>query len=380
MAGLKRCLSTLALLSLVMGPELLATEQPLAVVLSSTAPGFAMGQVLTATDIAVPDGASTIFLLPSGQLIRVKGPYSGALTNQEKVTREQGLAQLLAPGQDRSQIGGSRSIELGSALDRFELDPAQDGIFCIMPHTEVMLARPTDPRFDRITMRSAATGTVVRLDWANAANQLAWPAGLPLEPGVVQVSSDRTGAKHRLEFRAWPVFGLGDAARAAGLALAGCLPQATAALDRLRDAAAQLDLYLDSSHGRYPTYRAGEEVEFVLQANRDAYIYCLLRGRDGRFSPLFPSQPSQAWTIGHRTLNLPGHSLPTGLRARTELDGSEIRCIASERDLATELPLLAGASGVAPLPENTVTALDRAIADSSHGRVVTAQLILRVEE
>jgi hypothetical protein len=27
-----------------------------------------------------------------------------------------------------------------------------------------------------------------------------------------------------------------------------------------------------------------------------------------------------------------------------------------------------------------VTALDRAIADSSHGRVVTAQLILRVEE
>ena len=48
MAGLKRCLSTLALLSLVTGPEHVAAEQPLAVVLASTAPGYAMGQVLAA--------------------------------------------------------------------------------------------------------------------------------------------------------------------------------------------------------------------------------------------------------------------------------------------------------------------------------------------
>ena len=39
MAGLKRCLSALAWLSLVTGSRLVAAEQPLAVVLASTAPG-----------------------------------------------------------------------------------------------------------------------------------------------------------------------------------------------------------------------------------------------------------------------------------------------------------------------------------------------------
>jgi hypothetical protein len=263
MAGLKRCLSALAWLSLVTGSRLAAAEQPLAVVLASTAPGYAMGQILAASDVAVPDGASTIFLLPSGQLISIKGPYSGLLQDQQPTSRQQGLVQLLAPGQDRSRLGGSRSIEEGPAVDRLELDPAQDGIFCITPHTEVMLARPTDPSFDRINMRSPASGAVVKLHWANAAEQLTWPPGLPLKPGTVQVSSDRTGAEHRLEFRAWPISGPSDTARIAGLALAGCRPQATVALDQLREAVAPLDLYLDSSRGRYPTYHAGEPVELA---------------------------------------------------------------------------------------------------------------------
>jgi hypothetical protein len=379
MAGLKRCLSALALLPLVAGSQLVGADQPLAVVLASTAPGYAMGQILAASDVAVPDGASTIFLLPSGQLITVKGPYAGLLQDRQPTSHQQGLAELLAPGQDRSEIGGSRSIELGPALNRLKLDPAQDGIFCITPHTEVILARPTDPRFDRINMQSAASGAAVKLVWANAAEQLAWPPGLPLEPGTVQVSSDRTGAEHRLEFRAWPISGPSDAARVAGLVLAGCRSQATVALNQLREAVAPLDLYLDSSRGRYPTYHAGEPFEFVLQTNRDAYLYCLIRDRDGHLSPLFPWQSGQAWIRGHRTLHLSGRSLPTAMRARAELDGSEICCFASERDLAAELPLARAGSGAA-LPDDTVTALDRAIADSAHGRVVTAQLILRIEK
>ena len=380
MAGLKRSLSTLAFLYCVTGAGHATAEQPLAVVLASTAPGYTMGQVLAAAEVAVPDGASTVFLLPSGQLITIKGPYSGLLTSQQPVPRQRLLAQLLAPGQDRSEFGGTRSIELASSLGKLELDPAQDGVFCITPQTAVMLARPTDLSFDQISMRSVAGGAVVKLDWANAGKQLAWPAGLPLEPGTVLVRSDRTGAEHQLEFRPWPVAGSGDAARAAGLALAGCRPQAAAALNQLRDAVAPLDLYLDSSRGRYPTYHVGEQLEFVLQTNRDAYLYCMIRDRDGHLSPLFPWHSSQARIAGHQTLNLPDRSQLSPLRASTELNGSEVRCFASERDLATELPLLAGASSGDPLPEDTAVALDRAIADLSRQRVVMAQLILRIEE
>ena len=252
--------------------------------------------------------------------------------------------------------------------------------FCITPHTEVMLARPTDPSFDRITMRSAASGAVVKLDWANAAKQLAWPAGLPLEPGMVQVSSDRTGAEHRLEFRAWPISGPGDTARTAGLALAGCRPQATVALDQLRDAVAPLDLYLDFSRGRYPTYHAGEPVEFVLQTNRDAYLYCLIRDRDGHLSPCF---------LGNRAK--PGFWPPHAAicpAARCRRPCAPVPSLTVARSAASRPSAIWPRScrcwrepAVVPLlPEDTVTALDRAIADSAHGRVVMAQLILRIEE
>ena len=221
---------------------------------------------------------------------------------------------------------------------------------------------------------------MVKLDWANAAKQL---AGLPVcrsNPArcscaaIVPVPS--TGSN----------FGPGrslDRATRRGLpawrspAVARRLPRP---LNQLRDAVAPLDLYLDSSRGRYPTYHVGDQLEFVLQTNRDAYLYCMIRDRDGHLSPLFPWHSSQARIAGHQTLNLPGRSLLPALRASTELNGSEIRCFASERDLATELPLLAGASSGDPLPEDTAMALDRAIADSSRQRVVMAQLILRIEE
>jgi hypothetical protein len=55
-----------------------------------------------------------------------------------------------------------------------------------------------------------------------------------------------------------------------------------------------------------------------------------------------------------------------------------VRCIASEHDLAHELPELAAANGPVPLTEAAVQALDEAMADPRQGRVVMAQLILRV--
>ena len=111
MAGLKRCLSTLAFLYWVTGPEHVAAEQPLAVVLASTAPGYAMGQVLAATEVAVPDGASTIFLLPSGQLITIKGPYSGLLTSQQPAAPAAGAGAASSAG------AGPKRVR-GYALDR----------------------------------------------------------------------------------------------------------------------------------------------------------------------------------------------------------------------------------------------------------------------
>ena len=51
------------------GVQAAAPPPPLAVVLASTAPGYATGQVLERAAVEIPDGASTTFLLPSGQAV-----------------------------------------------------------------------------------------------------------------------------------------------------------------------------------------------------------------------------------------------------------------------------------------------------------------------
>jgi hypothetical protein len=354
-----------------------AEPSPLAVVLASTAPGYATGQVIERAGVEIPDGASTTFLLPSGQAVTIKGPYAGALAVQGTPARS-GLAQLLAPGQDKSEIGGTRSLEEGQGEDALTLDPGADGTFCIGPKTRVRLARPADPAFAALELRHAASGKAATLDWPDG-GALAWPSTLPLAGGTVTVRSVGTGAERRIELRPLVREGRRETAWAAQLALAGCREQAMAVLGRLGEAMVPLDVYLASDRGRYPVYHEGEAVDLVVRTNRDAFLYCLLRDVRGETRLLFPPQPGQARIAGNRTLALPATSPAAALRAGAGLKDGEVRCIASERDLAGQLPQLAGAAGAVPLLEETVTALDAVTADPRQGQIVMAQLILRVE-
>jgi hypothetical protein len=369
-----------AILSLMPGVQAAEPTTPLAVVLASTAPGYATGQVLERAAVEVPDGASTTFLLPSGQAVTIKGPYAGALAAQAPTVRSS-LAQLLAPGQDSSEIGGTRSLDEVPGEDTLTLDPAAGGTFCITRGTRVRLARPADPAFAALELRHHASGLAATLDWVGAgAEPLAWPSALPLEAGAVTARSVRTGAERPIEFRPVGSEGKSEAGRAAQLALAGCHAQAAAILGRLRQAMVPLDVYLASDRGRYPVYHAGEPVKLVIRTNRDAYLYCLLRDARGEMRLLFPPQPDQARIAGDRTLTLPGLWPAAALQAGAGLKDSEIRCIAAERDLAGLLPQLAGATGAVPLLEETVTALDAVTADPRQGQIVMTQLILRVED
>ena len=139
-----------------------------------------------------------------------------------------------------------------------------------------------------------------------------------------------------------------------------------------------LDIYVASDRGRYPSYRQGESVELLVQTNHDAFVYCVLRDERGQVLPLFPPQPTQAQVRNGVPLRLPSAASPFALRAGPSLDGAVVRCIASEHDLAAELPEFAAARGPIPLTDATIAALDEAVADPRQGRVVMAQMILRL--
>ena len=97
----------LALTSLAASPGRAETE---AVVVAATAPGYKAGQQLDTDPISVPDGASLVFLLRTGQVVTVKGPYDGpppapAAETGSRLDRLAGLS-----GTDQSEIGGTRSL------------------------------------------------------------------------------------------------------------------------------------------------------------------------------------------------------------------------------------------------------------------------------
>jgi hypothetical protein len=81
-----------------------------AVVIAATAPGYATGQRLGDGPIAVPDGASLVFLVETGQVVTVKGPYDGPppAPKADAAGRLGRLARL--GGTDQSQIGGTRGL------------------------------------------------------------------------------------------------------------------------------------------------------------------------------------------------------------------------------------------------------------------------------
>jgi hypothetical protein len=89
-----------------------------AVVVAATAPGFTAGQQLGNDPISVPDGASLVFLLKTGQVVTVKGPYEGPppAPGAAGGSRFDRLARI--GGTDQSEIGGTRSLPVITDLAR----------------------------------------------------------------------------------------------------------------------------------------------------------------------------------------------------------------------------------------------------------------------
>ncbi|WP_155903778.1 hypothetical protein, partial [Azospirillum brasilense] len=81
-----------------------AAEQ--AVVVASTAPGYAQGQLVPdGTAVTVPDGANAMFLFANGRMLRVKGPFDGPLVGLDR-RRQPCRWGALLPDRPRSRPRG----------------------------------------------------------------------------------------------------------------------------------------------------------------------------------------------------------------------------------------------------------------------------------
>ncbi|WP_157505458.1 hypothetical protein [Geminicoccus roseus] len=373
MPRLRKLLAALTALGAMNAADALPGEHPIALVLASTAPGHAAGQVLDQGPIDIPDGASVTFLVATGRTVTVDGPFSGPLP-PPSASADRAVG-LFAGSRDHSEMGGTRSAA-GNGEPLPAIDPAAGGIWCVMAGQPPALARPADPAFHVMLLQDPPQPEL-RLAWSEQDKELAWPAGLPVRDGRLTVTSLATGEQRSLELRLLPV-ARNEPARAVALAEAGCARQAASLIERLRPSMAPLSVFLTSDRGRYPSYHATEPIRFELRISHDAYVHCLLRDTDGEVRPVFRADLAVRAADPAQPLPQDGASAAASFRALPELDGAELRCIATERDLGAELPELGVGAGPAPLRAATLAALEDLLADPGWGRWASSQIILRV--
>ncbi|MBK1838508.1 DUF4384 domain-containing protein [Azospirillum sp. YIM B02556] len=386
-------LSHLLAAALALGCGHAAGARAEAVVVASSAPGYAQGQLVAdGQAVRLPDGANATLLFANGRLLRLRGPYDGVpgdMANRDMASR--GVSARAGPGDDRfmqSDLGAARALgsPLDSALERaLAIDPSVSGVQCVKAGSPPWLRRPAEPGMDQLLLQDKAGGERAAVGWTND-GPVPWPRTLPLADGM-DIGAQRPDGTPVGTLHVRMVEATGGAALAVRMASAGCAGQVGAAMATLRDATVPLDLFLATDRLSGPAdrpsgdgaagaaYRPGEDIRLLVQTDRDAHLYCYLRNARAQLIPIFPAGAAMSARVaGNVPFSLSGDRMP--LRAGEGPADLEVRCIAASRNLDGEMP--GRAAAFRPLGEDAAGQLDRAVSRLRETEVASAQLILKV--
>jgi Domain of unknown function (DUF4384) len=325
-----------------------------AVLLASTVPGYVPGMVISSSDrLSVPDGASATLLFQSGEMLRVGGPFEGALGQLQAKPGESGVSALAEVfrmhGVDATVIGGTRSagtVRSASAIDDVVVDPQRSGTYCVQAATSVWIAHPPGDERSYAVQRK---GSLRKLGWPAGAARIEWPGDVPIDDGSQFEIVTDGAARATVTFHAMASVAGGDAARAASGILLGCHDQFDGMLRQVSRSAVRPELWMTSDHGRRPTYSPGEPISLTIMSETDGYLYCVAAKADGSAAPVFPAGAIDGAQVhASVALSIPGRRQPIALRADAGLD--QVRCWLADRDLTPELPhaLLGATTGRIP--------------------------------
>jgi hypothetical protein len=342
-----------------------------AVVVSSTAPGLAQGQVVAdAAAVMLPDDATATFLLASGQILRLMGPYHGPVSVQPA----NGGAQLaLLDGHDLSALGGVRSSQaprLDGLRAPVRVDADNGGTYCVAADTPVTLMRKA-PSDDQLQL-AGSSGRTATVRWPDRSTEQPWPAGLPTGGSYTLTWNGQS--PRSLTFRPVDNQDGNDAAMLARMVAGGCEAQVAPLLRQLGEQTSPLALWLGTERGRVPRYAPGEEMTLVVQANRDAHVYCFAPGPLG-LAGVSPSGLDSGFVIpGNIPVRISGRRLPGG-PPQYPGEQRQVRCWATTADIADRLPAQLAGLPADEAGRRVESAIDQLRAVQS----AEARLVLRVE-
>ncbi len=208
------------------------------VVINSSVPAVAKGTTLAKDGkLDVPAEGRVVLITAAGQVITVKGPFSGpppAAAGPGVPGNDAAKALSSLFNKQQTEVGVARAIEshwrddaVTTPADVFAIDASDGGDTCLPDASHAMVMH--DPAADgAMTVKSLTGAGEAKLTWAKGAVRQAWPASFPLADGDM-VSFELSGQDvaaiatiHIVPAQG----GAGDVARAIQLAQTGCEDQA----------------------------------------------------------------------------------------------------------------------------------------------------------
>ena len=112
-----------------------------------------------------------------------------------------------------------------------------------------------------------------------------------------------------------------------------------------------VELTVLTDKGAKPAYRVGEALSLQVQTSGNAYLYCYYRDAQGLVARIYPNrfQPD-ALIVGNKPQLIPSPQAPFSIRFDRPGAREEIACVASDRELAMQLPPELKTEDLAPLP------------------------------
>lgn len=137
--------------------------------------------------------------LQGGDVVTILGPAS-AQVFRGPGNFAAGQATLASAESKRGRFGALRAAEVARNPSIWDIDVTQSGKMCVTNASKVQLWRPDSEAGVTLNIRSAE-GKTQELNWAAGKASAAWPASLPITPGVqYQIEWPDTGDKSSVTF------------------------------------------------------------------------------------------------------------------------------------------------------------------------------------
>ena len=212
------------------------------VVVASTAPGLAPGQIVHSGDpLEVPNGARVTLISETGNTVTVPGPHSGPAEIAAGPGGSDGLLVSLSgllsgPGRETASLGTMRAAApRATPGDPWVINVNSPGHHCVPEKGPVMFWRAKATGQKTLLLKNLVNRTRSATPWPAGTETLNWPAQIEIKQGTRYLARMKGGRTS-----AWLIMHLvpdglpTDAHRAAWMAEKGCLKQAKLLLAHLR--------------------------------------------------------------------------------------------------------------------------------------------------